>query len=132
MRGSAALLTRAFRGLVDNALRFSNGSAPNLHITFEQTDQGPVFGVKDQGIGIDARFTEVIFAPYRRLPSPVQHDGTGMGLSVVGKIVYRHGGRIWVDSVLGAGSHFRFTLPRARLETAVPHPSADDPSTLSP
>jgi len=67
--------------------------------------------IRDNGIGIRADSLEFIFQPFKRLHTRKSIPGSGIGLSICRKIVERHGGRIWVESELGVGSVFRFTIP---------------------
>ncbi len=81
-----------------------------MKITAQQTDLGMVLGVCDNGIGILEQYYEQIFVPVKRLHGRGKYPGTGIGLSICRKAVERHNGRIWVESVPGKVSHFKFTL----------------------
>lgn len=109
--GDPTLLTQLYQNLLGNALKFHGDAPPRIELTAERHDQHWLLGVRDHGIGIDAKYAEQIFAPFRRLHAMDAYEGTGIGLSICRKTIERHGGRIWVESQPGSGAHFQFTLP---------------------
>lgn len=106
-----AQLTQVFRQLIGNSLKFRGAQPPVIHLSAEQTDEAVTFSVRDNGIGIDSRYHEQIFGVFKRLHRE-EYAGNGMGLAIVQRIVTLRGGKIWVESELGAGATFRFTLPQ--------------------
>jgi PAS domain S-box-containing protein len=114
--GDSTLLTQLYQNLIGNALKFSGDQSPVIRLTTEEREGLPVFGVKDNGIGIESRYAQQIFQPFRRLHGRGHFEGSGIGLAICRKIVERHGGKIWVESEPGKGSHFRFTLSHRRRE----------------
>jgi len=108
----STLLTQIFQNLVGNAIKFRSPDRPNeIQIGSEKRDHQWLFWVRDNGIGIDAKHLERIFLIFQRLHTRQEYPGTGMGLAICKKIVDWHGGTIWVESKLGKGSTFFFTLP---------------------
>lgn len=108
--GDFNLLVQLYQNLIGNALKFVGKTLPLIQLDATQVDGQWVFGVRDNGIGIDPAYAEQVFQPFKRLHGRGQYEGSGIGLSICRKIVERHGGRIWVESAEGQGAHFRFTL----------------------
>jgi signal transduction histidine kinase len=104
-------MTQLLQNLIGNALKFHGDRPVEVRIGAERHNGEWTFGVRDNGIGIDPRHAERVFAIFQRLHTREEYPGTGIGLALCRKIVERHGGRIWVESAPGAGTTFRFTLP---------------------
>jgi PAS domain S-box-containing protein len=123
VKGDAKQIEQVFENLVRNALKFHGDEAPRVHVSAEKRSSVArtaweakatsewVFSIRDNGIGIDPAYTGRIFRIFERLNTRDQYPGTGIGLAICKKIIERHGGRIWVESELGKGSTFYFTLP---------------------
>jgi light-regulated signal transduction histidine kinase (bacteriophytochrome) len=113
-----AQLAQVFQNLIGNALKFRRPDVA-ARIGVECARRGPyfVFSVADNGIGIDPRYAERIFAVFQRLHTRAEYPGTGIGLSICKKVVERSGGEIWLESAPGQGSTFHFTLKAAKEPT---------------
>jgi signal transduction histidine kinase len=110
--GDFLTISQVYQQLINNALKFAGDEPPRIALTAEQSpDEGWIMGVRDNGIGIEQQYFEQIFIPFQRLHGRDQYDGTGIGLAICQSTIERHGGRIWVESTPGVGSHFKFTLP---------------------
>jgi len=104
-------LVQVFQNLILNGIKFHDGKTPKIHVAAEKKANEWVFSVQDNGIGIDPQYSERIFEIFKRLNSRERYPGTGIGLAICKKIIEGQGGHIWVDSELGKGSTFYFTLP---------------------
>ncbi|WP_414468600.1 PAS domain S-box protein [Methanobacterium sp. ACI-7] len=112
--GDAGQLQRVFQNLISNAIKFRKHEEQlKIHISSikDEKNNEYVFNVSDNGIGIEEQYMERIFVIFQRLHTRDVYRGTGIGLSIVKRIIERHGGRIWVESSLGKGSTFYFTIP---------------------
>lgn len=122
-------ITQVLQNLIANAIKFRGEISPKIHIgAIKETEpaEGEIltqrwiqstgyskwlFSVQDNGIGLEAQYAERIFIIFQRLHSRSKYSGTGIGLAICKKIIERHGGSIWVESKLGQGSIFYFTIP---------------------
>ncbi|HET9931898.1 MAG TPA: PAS domain S-box protein [Polyangiaceae bacterium] len=106
-------LQQLFQNLLSNAIKFRAADPPRIVISAKPAGEKVEFSVADNGIGIDMRFVGRIFQMFQRLHERDKYAGSGIGLALAKRIVERHGGNIWVESALGVGSTFYFTLASA-------------------
>ena len=111
VNGDAVQLVQLLQNLTANAIRFRSDDSLCVHVSVEMTGGEWMFSVRDNGIGIASENTERIFQLFERLQRDKGRPGTGLGLAICRRIVERHHGRIWVESELGRGSVFYFTIP---------------------
>jgi signal transduction histidine kinase len=114
IRADPIQLGQVFQNLIGNALKYHSATAPHIHICAKRSGPDWAFSFHDNGIGIEPQYAERIFNIFERLHGKGQYSGTGIGLAVCKRIVQRHGGRIWVESELGKGATFWFTIPIKR------------------
>ena len=110
----AVQFTQLFQNLLSNALKYRATEAPRIAVSARALDDDWLFSVKDNGIGIEPAYFQRIFVLFQRLHSRTDYAGTGIGLALCKRIVERHAGKIWVESSLGHGAEFFFTLPQRR------------------
>ena len=121
-------ITQVFEHLLSNAIR--HGGKPDGQIKVGCVEQDGVwkFSVADDGPGIDPRYFEKIFRVFQTLSTRDPAQGTGIGLSIVKKVVELNAGSVWVESELGKGSTFYFTLPK---QMTVRNPQSQEANTAS-
>jgi len=107
-------LVELFQNLIGNAIKFRGNEPPRIHVSAGRNGSGWIFSVRDNGIGIAPEYSKRIFIIFQRLHNREKYAGTGIGLAICQKIVERHGGRIWVESEVGKGTTFYFTLPASK------------------
>jgi PAS domain S-box-containing protein len=112
IQGDVSQIGRLFQNLIGNALKFHGADAPVVRVGVEERNDSWLFSVRDNGIGIAPEHQERIFAVFQRLHSRTEYPGTGIGLAICKKIVERHGGQIRVESAVGQGSTFTFSIPK--------------------
>ncbi|PQV64886.1 His Kinase A (phospho-acceptor) domain-containing protein [Abditibacterium utsteinense] len=106
---------QVLQNLLSNALKFRGESPPRIHLGYSTKNEGQqffhIFCVEDDGPGIEPQYFERIFVMFQRLHARATYEGTGIGLAICKKVVERHGGEIWVQSEVGRGSKFFFSIP---------------------
>jgi light-regulated signal transduction histidine kinase (bacteriophytochrome) len=111
-RGDRALLHAALQNLLENAWKFCSKEAQaEIEVGRATIDGEEVFFVRDNGVGFSMAYADKLYAPFQRLHGTAVFPGTGIGLSIVSRIINRHGGRIWAEGEVGKGATFYFTLP---------------------
>jgi PAS domain S-box-containing protein len=112
-RGDRAMIRQVLANLLSNALKFTGhrgGATIEVGGGFEGNEA--VYYVKDNGAGFDMSDANRLFGVFQRLHPPERFQGTGVGLSIVQRVIQRHGGRVWAEGKVGEGATFYFTLPR--------------------
>jgi PAS domain S-box-containing protein len=104
-----------FYNLINNGLKFNTNESPTITIKGEEQEEDYLFSVSDNGIGIEEKFKEQVFEIFKRLHGREKYEGTGIGLALCRKIIYRHEGDIWFESEIGEGTTFYFTIKKGLL-----------------
>jgi signal transduction histidine kinase len=105
-------LSQVFQNLIGNAIKYRKpDTRVEIHVSARRADAQWIFDIADNGIGIPPAYKDAIFGIFKRLHSNSEYSGTGMGLAICKRIVERYRGRIWVESELGRGANFFFSIP---------------------
>ena len=113
VQGDRDQLARLFQNVIGNAVKFRGEDPPRIEIEATAADDVWEVSIRDNGIGFDPKHAERIFEMFHRLGQRGKHEGSGIGLAIVAKIVELHGGRVWAEGRPGEGATFTFTLPRS-------------------
>jgi len=128
--GDVSLIEQVLTNLLSNAFKYTRGRKPAvIEIGCRTEDADVVYFVRDNGVGFNMKYADRLFGVFQRLHPESQFEGTGVGLSIVQRIVQRHGGRIWAESAEGTGTTFHFTLPDQRWTAAADEDQAANVQT---
>lgn len=107
------LMLQVFQNLIGNALKYRKiDTPPEIHVSFVDKTKYWQIAIKDNGIGIEKAYHDRVFVIFQRLHNKDEYSGTGIGLAIVKKIINNLGGEIWLESEIGRGSTFYFTIPK--------------------
>jgi len=112
IEGVEAHLRLIFKNLIENGLKYNESELAKIEVRAEDKASYWLFSVKDNGIGVENEFLDLIFVMFKRLHNREDYSGSGLGLALVKKVIERAGGRIWLESTVGQGTSFFFTLPK--------------------
>ena len=113
--GDRNLIREVFVNLISNAIKFTKPlEVAVVELSGKTEGKEILYSVKDNGVGFDMKYADKLFQVFQRLHSTEEFEGTGVGLSLVQRIIHRHGGRVWAEGKLNEGSTFYFTLPRGK------------------
>jgi PAS domain S-box-containing protein len=104
-------LLQVFQNLIQNAVKFGPVESCKVHVSAKRSENEWILSVRDNGMGIEKEYFDRIFVIFQQLSKTGSFAGTGMGLAIVKRIIERHGGRVWLESEIGIGSTFYFTIP---------------------
>lgn len=111
--GDSSQMFQVFQNLIGNAIKYRSEKTPKIQISVGGGKKDYwLFSIKDNGIGMEPEYANLIFEIFKRLHTKEEYEGTGIGLAITKRIVERHGGKIWVESEKGKGTTFYFTIPK--------------------
>lgn len=105
-------VTLVLKNLIENGIKYNQTESPLIHVGYEDNSENHIFYVKDNGIGIEKEYHEMIFEMFKRLHNKEDYEGTGIGLAFCEKVIHQHGGKIWLDKSGDDGSIFKFSIPK--------------------
>ena len=112
LKADESQILRVFQNLIENAIKFKKKTElPKIHISCKKLNNMYQFSVSDNGLGIEMQYHDRIFIIFQRLHSVKDYPGTGMGLAICKRIIEKHGGLIWFESIVDKGTTFYFTIP---------------------
>ncbi|MEB0249937.1 ATP-binding protein, partial [Mucilaginibacter sp. 5B2] len=115
--GDKSLIKQVWINLISNAIKYSKyKETTTIEIGSKLQGHQVVYSVKDHGAGFDMQYYDKLFGVFQRLHSQEEFEGTGIGLAIVQKIVSRHQGAVWAESLLDQGTTFYFSLPESKHE----------------
>ena len=114
--GDVALIKQVFINLLSNAIKFTRSKQMAvIEVGCRAEENENIYYVKDNGIGFDSKYADKLFFPFSRLSGTKKFEGTGIGLSIVQRIIGRHSGRVWAEGKVSEGAAFYFSLPNKML-----------------
>lgn len=112
IKADKVLMTQVWNNLISNALKYSSKKeAIKVEIGASEAANGVTYFIKDNGVGFDMKYAKRLFEPFSRLHNEQEFKGTGVGLSLVHRIVKKHNGKIWAESELNKGATFYLFMP---------------------
>ena len=111
-----ALMTQVLTNLIGNAIKFTKQTVnPRIEVGFTEDESNYIYHVKDNGAGFNMKYYDKLFGLFQRLHSQEEFEGTGVGLSIVQRIISRHNGRVWGEGEVGKGATIYFSLPKKQI-----------------
>ena len=125
VRGDELQIRQLLQNLIGNAIKYCGQAPPRIHVAAGDGREHWTFSVSDNGFGVAPEYKEMVFGMFVRLHDKAEIPGSGVGLAFCKLIVENHGGKIWLESELGKGSTFYFTLPHSQADATQPGPSSN-------